>query len=275
MTMDNTYFMVLNNEISSVIEEHGDILITRNPGMDQNKQNEQINDLIEEGVKAIFITPVDWKGIEPSLKKAKEKGIKIIAVDSQAYDKELVDCAVTTDNYDAGMQMGNYLMTQVHSANIVLLDQSNVKSSIDRMNGFTHALEGHSGYQIVLRREYGGDADSALAIMEEAINAKTNFDTVFATNDPGAFGTYAAIEKTGYPLPVSIMGVNGGPEGKDMIKKKQMIATAAQFPTEMGKRAAESMYALLHQEECEKEVYIPVKLITKYTIDSYDTDKWQ
>jgi ribose transport system substrate-binding protein len=79
----------------------------------------------------------------------------------------------------------------------------------------------------------------------------------------------------GYSLPVNIMGVNGSPDGKDMIKKKQMIATAAQFPTDMGKKAAESMYALLRGETCEKEIYIPVKLITKYTIDSYDTDKWQ
>jgi ribose transport system substrate-binding protein len=275
MTMDSTYFEMLNNEISSVIEAYGDVLITRDPGMKQDKQNDQINELIYEGVVAIFITPVDWKGIEPSIKRAKEKGIKIIVVDSQVYNSELVDCSVTSDNFDAGAQIANYLMTQVSSSRIVLLQQSGVKSSMGRMNGFTNAITGYSKFKIVATKEYDGDAESALSAIEEVIQSGTQFDAVFATNDAGGFGTYAAIEKTGYSIPVNIMGVNGSPDGKDMIMKKQMMGTAAQFPTDMGKKAAESMYALLHNEECQKEIYIPVKLITKYTIDSYDTDKWQ
>lgn len=275
MTMDSTYFEMLNNEISSVIEAYGDVLITRDPGMDQDKQNDQINELIDEGVQAIFVTPVAWKGIEPSIKRAKENGIKIIVVDSQVYNSDLVDCTITSDNFDAGVQIANYLMTQVSSSRIVLLQQSGVKSCVDRMNGFSHAITGYKNFKIVATKEYAGEAESALLAIEELIQSGIQFDAVFATNDAGGFGTYAAIEKTGYSKPVNIMGVNGSPDGKDMIKKKQMISTAAQFPTDMGKKAAESMYSLIHNEECKKEIYIPVKLITKYTIDSYDTDKWQ
>jgi ribose transport system substrate-binding protein len=166
-------------------------------------------------------------------------------------------------------------MTQVSAARIVFLQQSGVNSSIERINGFSHAITGHRDFEIVATKEYTGEESSALSAMEEVIRSGVQFDAVFATNDAGAFGTYASLEKMGYSLPVNIMGVNGSPDGKDMIKKKQMIATAAQFPTDMGKKAAESMYALLRGETCEKEIYIPVKLITKYTIDSYDTDKWQ
>lgn len=275
MTMNSTYFDMLNNEISSVIEEHGDVLITRDPGMNQDKQNEQIKELIHEGVKALFITPVDSKGIEPSLRLAREKGIKIVVVDSQVYDDKLVDCTVTSDNFDAGTQIANYLMTQKDSARIVLLEQSNVKSSVDRITGFKHAIKRQGDYMVVATKEYKGEADSALSVIEELIRLGVEFDTVFATNDMGAFGACAAIDKTEYPWKVNILGVNGSPDGKNMIKKKQMMATAAQFPTDMGKKAAESMYKLLNNKECEKEIYIPVKLITKYTIDSYDTDKWQ
>jgi len=275
MTMDSAYFEMLNNEIGSVIEAYGDVLITRDPELDQDKQNEQINELIDEGVAAIFVTPIDWKGIESSITRAKEKGIKVIVVDSKVYDSNLVDCTITSDNFDAGAQIANYLMTQISSSRIVFLQQSGVNSSIERINGFSHAITGHSNFQIVATKEYAGEESSALLAMEEVIRSGVQFDAVFATNDAGAFGAYAALEKMGYSLPVNIMGVNGSPDGKEMIKKKQMIATAAQFPTDMGKKAAESMYALLRGETVEREIYIPVKLITKYTIDSYDTDKWQ
>jgi ribose transport system substrate-binding protein len=275
MTMDNSYFEMIGNAIGSVIEEHGDILIARNPNMDKDKQNEQINDLISRDVKAIFIAPISWESIESSVKKAREKGIKIIVVDSQAYDDSLVDCTVTSDNYGAGIQIANYLKTQAASAKIALLKQSGIKSSEDRANGFKKALDGISGFEIAGEKEYGGDAKSALLATEELIRSGVNFDAIFATNDAGAFGAYGAIEKSAYLSAVSIMGVDGSPDGKNMVKNKQMIATVAQFPTDIGKKAAENMYLMLDGKKCEKEIYIPVKLITKYTIDSYDIEKWQ
>lgn len=60
-----------------------------------------------------------------------------------------------------------------------------------------------------------------------------------------------------------------------MIQQGAMMVSAAQFPTEMGNSAVESMYKILRGEECEKNILVPVKLITQYTINSYDVDKWQ
>ncbi|MGN6711081.1 substrate-binding domain-containing protein [Anaerocolumna jejuensis] len=275
MTMDSTYFEMLNNEIGSVIEEHGDLLITRDPGGSQERQNKQIEELVEKGVRAIFVTPVDWRGVEPALKKARSEGVRIIVVDSQVYDKDLADCTVTSDNFDAGVQIAKYFMTQVKSAKIVLLKQPEVKSSMDRINGFKSALKEYGRYTIAAELEYGGDEETAFKAVQELLDSGIGFDAVFATNDAGAFGSCGALEKQPPIRTVDLMGVNGSPVGKAMIKKKQMMVTAAQFPIDMGEKAAESMYALLGGKDCPKEIYIPVKLITKYTIESYDTDKWQ
>ncbi len=275
MTMDSTYFEMLNNEIGSVIEEHGDVLISRDPGGSQERQNEQIEELVEEGVKAIFVTPVDWRGVGPALKKARHEGVRIIVVDSQVYDKDLADCTVTSDNFDAGTQIAKYLMTQVESAKIVLLKQPEVKSSMDRINGFKNALKASGRYTIAAELEYGGDEETAFKAVQGLLGSGIGFNAVFAINDAGALGSCGALEKQLPFRRVNIMGVNGSPVGKTMIKKKQMMVTAAQFPIDMGEKAAESMYALLGGKDCPKEIYIPVKLITKYTIESYDTDKWQ
>ena len=59
MTMNNPFFEVINNEIKKRL--NGDVLITLDPILDVDKQNEQILDLIDQRVDAIFVNPIDAK----------------------------------------------------------------------------------------------------------------------------------------------------------------------------------------------------------------------
>ena len=61
MTMNNPFFEVINNEIKKAVEANGDVLITLDPILDVDKQNEQILDLIDQRVDAIFVNPIDAK----------------------------------------------------------------------------------------------------------------------------------------------------------------------------------------------------------------------
>lgn len=273
--MTNSYFAVLNNEISSVVEEQGDVLITRDSLRSQDKQNEQISYMIKEGVDALIIVPVDWKKITTALEEARAAGIIIIIVDSPVYHEELVDCTVTSDNYDVGIQMANFLKSQKKEARIVLLEQYGTKSTLDRVNGFKQGLSGNNAYRIVVEKIGGGAVEEAMESMEDVIVDKERFDCVFAVNDPCAIGAIAACEKMGMGRGISFLSTDGSPVGKSMIKQGTMMASAAQFPTEMGNAAVESMYQILRGEKCEKKILVPVKLITQYTINSYDVDKWQ
>lgn len=275
MTMNNTYFQLLNNEISAAVEEKGDILITRDPAMNQERQNEQIEELIEEGVKAIFLTPVDWKAIKPALEKAKKHHVIIIVVDSQVYDEELVDCTVVSDNYDAGVQIANYLMSKTTSAKIVLLEQENAKSCIDRIQGFTDTIAANKEYAIVDRSSTDGQVEKARTAMKQIIDSNSAFDTVFAVNSGSAMGTMVALQESGLDEGINVCSIDGSPEEKKMIQKNKMMATMAQFPETIGSKAAEVMYDLLAGKDREKEMLIPEKLIAKFNIAGYDVDKWQ
>lgn len=61
MTMNNPFFIALNDGIKSVVEANGDSLVALDPALDLNKQISQIEDLIAQKVDAIFLNPVDWK----------------------------------------------------------------------------------------------------------------------------------------------------------------------------------------------------------------------
>ena len=67
MTRNNPFFDVLNDAIAQVVEGNGDILISRDPCQDQEKQNGQILEMIDEGIEVLFLNPVDWEQVRPAL----------------------------------------------------------------------------------------------------------------------------------------------------------------------------------------------------------------
>lgn len=73
MTMNNPFYKIINNEILKVVEKNNDTLITLDPELDVDKQNEQIYKFIDQKVDGIFINPIDFEQIEPALQAAKEQ----------------------------------------------------------------------------------------------------------------------------------------------------------------------------------------------------------
>ena len=79
MTMNNPFYSVIDEELRLVIESHGDILLTRDPALDQERQNEEIRDLLHEDIDLLVLNPVDYREIEPALREAQKAGVPIIS----------------------------------------------------------------------------------------------------------------------------------------------------------------------------------------------------
>ncbi len=102
MTQNNPFFIVLEEAIREKVEANGDELITLNPAMDVALQINQVEDMIAQGIDAIFLNPVDWEGIRPALQMLKDAGIPIINYDTEVKDFEYVTAYVGSDNKNAG-----------------------------------------------------------------------------------------------------------------------------------------------------------------------------
>lgn len=73
MTLNNPFYQIIDTEMRSLIEANNGILLTRNPSLNAERQQEQILELVDLGAKAIFVNPVDVDNIAPALIKAREK----------------------------------------------------------------------------------------------------------------------------------------------------------------------------------------------------------
>lgn len=274
MTMNNPFFTVINNEIKKKVEERGDILITLDPILDVDKQNEQILDLVEQRVDAIFVNPIDAKKITVGLKACKDANIPVIIVDAPIYDETLVDCSVASNNYEAGVLCAKDMMIKKEQANIILLEHNSAKSAVERIQGFVDTIANNSNYQIINRRDCDGQIELAMPLMKEMLQQTSDVDVVMALNDRSALGALAAIEAM-QKDDVLVYGVDGSPDVKELVKTGAIRATAGQSPIKMGQLAYQKAMELLMGKEIEKEIVVPVELINNDNIANYDLVGWQ
>ena len=275
MTMNNPYFQVLDTQIRGHLELHGDVLLTRDAAMDQERQNQEIQELVDAGVSAIFMTPVEWDTSREGVQIAAAAGVPVIVVDAPIQASELAACSVLSDNYQAGVLCAQHLLSVRDSAKILLLEHITARSGADRIQGFKDTIAGHVGFEILGSGESDGQIENAMPVMEQLLLTYPDADVLMALNDPSAFGGLAAIQGADLSEQFLVYSVDGSPEGKAMVKSGFLNATCAQFPSKIAEEAVHQAYAAINGGCEHKEVIVPVELLTEENVDQYGIDGWQ
>ena len=163
--MENPYFITLEHAIRETLEGEGYRLITKDPGSDCDVQASQIQEMIEEGIHAIILSPVNWEKITPALEELKDAGVKIINVDTQVKEMSYVDAYIGSDNYNAGAICGEDLIERCPEGGKVAILECPTQNSInERITGFEEILAtAEKGFEVVAREDTGGEFERALA----------------------------------------------------------------------------------------------------------------
>ena len=275
MTMNNPYYQVMDIQLRSEIEKNGDFLLTRDAAMSQTRQNQEIRELIDAGAQAIFLTPVEWDTSEEGLRIAQKANVPVIVVDAPVRNAELAACSVLSDNYRAGVLCAEHLRSVRPSAKIILLEHITARSGAERIQGFLQTIRRYDGYDILGSGESDGQIENAMPVMEALLEQYPDADTVMALNDPSAFGAMSAIEGAGLSDRFLVYSVDGSPEAKALVRDGLMTATCAQFPYKIAKESVRQAYRAIRGDCDEREVIIPVELLTAENVDAYGVTGWQ
>ena len=295
LTMDNPFFISLENHLRTAIEEAGHTLITLDAASDAELQNEQILELVEQDVDAVFVSPVDWIEITPAIQALKDAGIKVINIDTQVQAFDLVDAYVGSDNTSAGYVCGKDMEqnTVTVGPNEALFSKT---LRANDWNWFPFAeltkplrVKAKARYRqaeqpaTVYPEENGfaridakGDLDVALPEVEEVLKNNPDIVAIMCGNDPMALGALVAANTVGNK-DVLIYGIDGSPEvKKELVKENSLVvATVAQSTEKMANEAAAVALKILNGESYERAIYIETVLIDKENIAEYEVDKWQ
>lgn len=277
MTRNNPYFDVLHEAIENVVEGNGDIVISRNPCQDQEKQNDQILEMLDEGIEVLFLNPVDWEAVEPALEACQEKGVIVINMDTVVKNQEYVASIIETDNYEAGVQCAEDMMKRLDEARIVVLDNPTQTSISNRVQGFIdtvkNAGEGEN-YRVVARSCGQGEFEDSADAMASILNRGVECEVVLGGNDPSALGALATLQQYHKDSGVLIYGIDGSPDFKSMLNLGLVTGTSGQDPRQIGEVAAQTAYDCLAGKEVEKYISIEPYMITQENLSDYEITGW-
>jgi len=259
ITKDSTNpFFVAMQEGAKADAKKNDVDLTIAAGKedgDEAGQIEAIESAIARGDDGILITP-NGPGVNPAIKKARDAGLYVIALDTPPDPADTVDITFATDNFKAGQLIGEWTKAQLGGkpATIALLDLFNDKivsvdynrdqgfltgMGIDTVDAAKNADEAASGsydggtYKIVCNEPTQGAEDGGRTAMENCLTKNSDINVVYTINEPAAVGAYNALKAAGKDSGVLIVSVDGGCAGVKSVADGVIGATSQQYPLKM------------------------------------------
>lgn len=239
---------------------------------DSAKQLDQISDLLQQGVKAILLIPIDSNSIQSGLREAKDAGVPVFIFDTPAYGPGVIS-NIASDNYSAGVIAGAALRRGLNGkGKIMLMGTTGSEASTKRIDGVKSQVLGDgSEIEIVLEEIIQTHTtDEALTIMENSLQSVPDLAGVFTIGDSFAIGICAALQANGYaPGEVLVTSVDGTNAALERIKSGYLLATAAQPAKQMGFETVRTALQYLKGEKVEENILLPCTEVNKDSLDTY------
>ena len=258
-TETNPFFVKMKEGASSRAKALGADLQSFAGKRDGNNESQvaAVENLISAGAKGLLITPNDSKAIVPSLDKARQAGMLVIALDTQTEPPNAADATFATDNFAAGQLIGRWAAAKFKGkqAKIAMLDLSPEQVSVDvqRDQGFLKGFGINTGNvnrigdekdpRIVGHDVTDGAEEGGRTAMENLLQKDPNVNLVYTINEPAAAGAYEALKAAGKQKGVTIVSVDGGCPGVQNVKKGNIGATSQQYPLKMADDGVKAVVA--------------------------------
>src|SRR5215467_1127486 len=237
-------------------------------------------DLINQGISALIISPFKPDALGPIVDAAKEKKIPVVIDDFGGGGTDY-DVIVISDNEKGGVIAAEYIDSVLKSrpnnskkVASITCEPSAVYAA-RRNVGFEKRIK-ELGYQVVAILSGNSRQEEGYRVTKDILSAHPDVAAIFLGNDPMAVGAAQAVADSGKNgvKDVYIVGFNADEIALQAIKAGQMGATIQQVPREMGKMTVDLATKLMNGEKpnygnaANREVYVPVNLITAADVSS-------
>ncbi|NVZ36393.1 ABC transporter substrate-binding protein [Pseudomonas sp. A4002] len=270
-SLGNPYFVTLADGATARAKElNPAVKVTSvSADYDLSKQFSQIDNFISSKVDLILLNAVDPSAMASAIKKARDAGIVVVAVD---VDAKGVNATVQTDNVEAGKLACQFIVDKLSGkGNVIIQNGPQVTAVTDRVKGCKTALASAPEIKLLSDDQDGkGSREGGLNVMQGYLTRFQKIDGLFAINDPQAIGSDLAakqLKRSG----IIITSVDGAPDIENALKTDTLIqASASQDPWAMAQTAVNVGNDILNDKQpAEAVTLLAPKLITRDNVGSY------
>lgn len=231
---------------------------------DLNKQSSQIDSFISAGATLMILNAVDSKAVGPAVKRAKDAGMTVAALDVSA---DGADLTVRTDNVQAGRITCQFMAEQLGGkGDFIIINGPPVSSIIDRVAGCNEAISAFPDIKLLSDNQDGkASRDGGFEVMQGLLTRFPRIDAVFGANDPTAIGAELAAKQFNRTEMI-IGGVDGSPDFVQALQKDGtlLVASASQDPYNMAWQAVDlGLKVMAGETPPEGEVLLQTELVTR------------
>jgi signal transduction histidine kinase/DNA-binding response OmpR family regulator len=266
-TSHDVWRQSMQKEMERELYFHPEInFILKEAGLNSEKQISQVQELIDQKIDLLIVSPNEAKPITPIVDKAYKEGIPVIVVDRKTLSDNYT-AYIGADNYKVGLDAGAFANSILRGkGNVIELGGLQVGSSADigRHNGFTDYIKNYPGIKYIARIVGDWEKSAWDENFEAFLKTHPDIDLIYCQNDRVALAGYKVCKKLGLDHKLKIIGIDGlsGENGGiDMVEKKEITATIL-YPTG-GKEAIQTAVNILENKPFKKE-----NQLSSFIIDS-------
>ena len=230
------------------------------------RQLNQVSGFISQKVDAIIVLPVDTAGTTNITRAAVEANMPLVYVNRRPADKVLPKnvVAVASNDLEAGQLQGHFLADKLGGKGrvaIIMGDLSN-DAAQGRTDGLKQVLKDYPNIKIVEQQSGEWQRDKGMDLASNWLLAGTDLDAIVANNDEMAIGAAMALQQGGKARgAVTVIGIDGLPDGLAAIKRGDLAASVFQDPKAQATSAMQAAIALIKGETVASDVWVPYQLI--------------
>lgn len=288
--MANTYLTRAAEGFTEVIEGHGGKVVVADGQFSVAKMTNDVDDMIQQQVKAVGILPADGVVAMTWVDKLKENGIlaagggSIIGFPDEilkakgAYAWDHMVAQMNSNDYKSGVLMGELALTLLptdREGKIAIVEGApGFIANNERTGEFIDGLTAAGGkFAIVTNQPTDWSPENAEAVCQNIITANPDLDIIYTHADTLARGCIHAVEQSGSKVKV-LSSAGGAKDGNDMIAAGQLYGSICTKPYTMGKQMAEALWQAVNSDAPTFGTFVtyPLVVVTKDTLDQCDPE---
>lgn len=227
---------------------------------DAASQVQLVEDMINQGVDAICIVPIDPGALESVLQKAMEKGIVVISHEASDLKNTLYDVeAFTAEDFGNTMmqelakamgEKGQYAQMVVYTTSTTHMEYSNAEYAYQQANYPDMSLINDT----VPSAESSEKVDTAYEKAKELLKANPELAGFTGAASVDILGEAQATEELGLTDKVSIVGVGTPNATREYVKNGTIDAVCLWDPASAGYAMCDLAYKILAGEEVKEGI---------------------
>lgn len=227
-----------------------------------------IEDLINRGVDALAIAPTDSAGVVPTVERANEAGIPVIAIDT-AIEGGDVTSFVATNNLKAATVQGELVGDAIGGQGkvIYVAGSQAQQTGRDRRDGFVNGITAKYPDIVVLEVATEWDATAAQNGVQDLVNANPDVAAIAHAWDGGTMATLPVVESAG--IDPYIAGFDGAPNAIAALIRGEVDLIVAQSLYQIGYDGIKTAIAAACGEPVEARVNTGEAVLTADTVDAF------